>query len=168
MRHALARLRVHIDGIETALKLPLPIGIETAQGIVNAALEIAMQIAKYDAFDQAERDAGPVVCGLCRDTHEMPLGERTVACTRCPTPCDRCCGKNARAYCAHTPYHVAANCREADVEPRYRGVQVARLVRRREDGRFIRDARDSSDMLLREDGAPLAARDWTLHEKDGP
>lgn len=42
------------------------------------------------------------VCAACKDTHRMELEDRTVPCTKCPTPCDACRGKLS-AYCATTP-----------------------------------------------------------------
>ena len=57
LEHSLPRLRAHIDAIELALKLPGPIGVDVAQGLVQGALEIAIQIAKHDAFELAEHDA---------------------------------------------------------------------------------------------------------------
>lgn len=42
-----------------------------------------------------------MTCETCNDTHVMPLGERMVPCTRCPTPCGSCRGGSA--YCATTP-----------------------------------------------------------------
>ena len=55
--HSIARHRAQLDGIDTALKLPGPIGAEIAQAIVQGALELAMQITRHDAFDLAEQDA---------------------------------------------------------------------------------------------------------------
>jgi hypothetical protein len=43
------------------------------------------------------------VCSTCGDTHRMQLGERTVMCTRCPTPCEHCQAKPQGPYCATTP-----------------------------------------------------------------
>lgn len=55
----------------------------------------------------------PTVCDTCQDTHMMTLGERTVMCTRCPTPCESCRQryKNAGpgAYCASTPCGCACH-----------------------------------------------------------
>ncbi len=102
VRHAIERMRAHLGGLEVALRLPTPIGTEAAEGITRTALEIAMNIAKHDAYDQAERDALPRTCTRCGDTHEMKLGNRKVPCTGCPVPCDKCRGK-LTAFCALTP-----------------------------------------------------------------
>jgi hypothetical protein len=45
----------------------------------------------------------PAKCPTCDDTHQMQLGERTVMCTRCPTPCEHCQAKPQGPYCATTP-----------------------------------------------------------------
>lgn len=41
-------------------------------------------------------------CEHCRDTHMMELWDRSVPCTRCPTPCETC-RDGTRAYCKSTP-----------------------------------------------------------------
>lgn len=47
------------------------------------------------------------VCATCNDTHTMQLGDATVGCTRCPTPCEKCrshpSGHGPGAYCTFTP-----------------------------------------------------------------
>lgn len=40
------------------------------------------------------------VCSTCNDTHRMPLVDREVMCTHCPTPCENC---RAGPYCGKTP-----------------------------------------------------------------
>lgn len=57
LRHATDRLRAHLDGLDTALRLGGPIGTEVAQGIAQTAVEMAMQIAKHDAYAMAASDA---------------------------------------------------------------------------------------------------------------
>jgi hypothetical protein len=57
LEHSLKRARAQLDCIETALRLPGPIGADVAQAIVLGALEIAMQVARHDAFELAEQDA---------------------------------------------------------------------------------------------------------------
>lgn len=47
--------------------------------------------------------AGQPVCSTCNDTHMMPLGERSVPCTRCPSPCQKCRVGGIGAYCEKTP-----------------------------------------------------------------
>lgn len=56
-----------------------------------------------------------IVCSTCNDTHRMPLRDRVVQCTRCPSPCPRCRGNNT-AYCRTTP----CTCRCHRHEARYR------------------------------------------------
>jgi hypothetical protein len=48
------------------------------------------------------------VCDTCNDTHRMSLGDRTVMCTRCPTPCEKC---RAGPYCTSTPCYC--DCHKA-------------------------------------------------------
>lgn len=57
LRHSVERLRAQAGGIDKALKLNGPIGHEAAQAVVTSALEIAMLIARHDAFARCERDA---------------------------------------------------------------------------------------------------------------
>lgn len=45
----------------------------------------------------------PAVCDTCNDTHRMEIGDRTVMCTRCPTPCQACRVGGNGPYCEHTP-----------------------------------------------------------------
>ena len=54
LQHALTRARATLNSLETALTLPGPIGHETAQALVTSALELAMLIARHDAFSQVE------------------------------------------------------------------------------------------------------------------
>lgn len=55
--HAIERLRTTLESLEQALTTTHPIGNDVAQAVTMTAQEIAMQIAKYDAFDLAEQDA---------------------------------------------------------------------------------------------------------------
>lgn len=56
------------------------------------------------------------VCTTCSDTHRMVLadenGEHVVMCTRCPTPCLDCRGRDG-AYCATTPCACACHATAA-------------------------------------------------------
>jgi hypothetical protein len=54
--HSLARLSAHISSIKIGLKAGGPVGPDIAGGLVQTALEVAMQIAKFDAFELIERD----------------------------------------------------------------------------------------------------------------
>jgi hypothetical protein len=45
----------------------------------------------------------PPVCSTCNDTHAMTLGDRTVMCTRCPTPCQSCRAGGVGPFCGSTP-----------------------------------------------------------------
>ncbi len=51
-----------------------------------------------------------VVCSTCSDTHSMSLGDRTVLCTHCPTPCQSCREGGNGAFCATTP--CACDCHQ--------------------------------------------------------
>lgn len=55
--HSVQRLRSILIGIETALKVGGPVGLEASEACVHSALEIALQLAKLDAYDLAEHDA---------------------------------------------------------------------------------------------------------------
>lgn len=54
LTHALERLRAHLDALSVALSLDGPIGSEAARGVTHTAIEVAMQIARHDAFALAE------------------------------------------------------------------------------------------------------------------
>lgn len=56
LEHSTNRHVAQIEAIRIALKLPGPIGAEIAQAIVLGALEIAMQIARHDAFELKDQD----------------------------------------------------------------------------------------------------------------
>lgn len=43
------------------------------------------------------------VCDHCKDTHLMPMEDRYVPCTRCPTPCQKCRAGGYGAFCEQTP-----------------------------------------------------------------
>lgn len=58
LEQAIGRMRANLGGLEIALRLGGHIGTEVAQGVMNGAVDIAMTIAKHDAYDQVERDAG--------------------------------------------------------------------------------------------------------------
>jgi hypothetical protein len=55
LEHATARLHASLGAPDTALTMSGPIGHEAAQAIVTNAIEIAMLIARHDAFEIAER-----------------------------------------------------------------------------------------------------------------
>lgn len=59
MRHAIERMRASLNSLESAMKQPVPFGAAAAEAITGTALEIAMQVAKHDAFllveDQKEK-----------------------------------------------------------------------------------------------------------------
>jgi hypothetical protein len=57
LEHSLNRHVAQIEAIRIALRLPGPIGAEMAQAIVQGSLEIAMQIARHDAFDLVDQDS---------------------------------------------------------------------------------------------------------------
>lgn len=55
----ISRFRGHLDSLEIALKLaernPMPIGTEVGQGLVQEAANLAIGIAKHDAYELVER-----------------------------------------------------------------------------------------------------------------
>lgn len=57
------------------------------------------------------------VCNHCSDTHLMPFGDpcRSVPCTRCPVPCQKCRAGGTGAFCEHTP--CACECHGARETP---------------------------------------------------
>ena len=58
MRHAIARMRWMLQGLESAITQGnTPLGNDTAGAITQQALEIALQVAKHDAYLLAEDDA---------------------------------------------------------------------------------------------------------------
>ena len=57
IRHAVDRFYGTLSSIKVALSLPGPIGAEASNGLMMNATELAMQIAKHDAFLLAEADA---------------------------------------------------------------------------------------------------------------
>lgn len=52
------------------------------------------------------------VCDDCKDTHLMPMGDRYVPCTHCPTPCQKCRKGGHGAFCEETP--CSCDCHEPD------------------------------------------------------
>lgn len=56
---SIGRLRDFLEAIERDVKLSkrTPIGIYTAQGMVQTATDLAMQLAKMDAYQRAEDDS---------------------------------------------------------------------------------------------------------------
>jgi hypothetical protein len=66
---------------------------------------VARAIETLEYADLASR---PPVCAACSDTRVMALGDRSVPCTRCPTPCERC---RRAAYCAETPCRCACHAK---------------------------------------------------------
>lgn len=60
---------------------------------------------------------GPV-CTRCNDTHRMQLGDREVACTFCPVPCQKCRGGGGLdAYCGAWPCPCACHGKPALAAP---------------------------------------------------
>lgn len=55
------------------------------------------------------------VCDHCKDTHLMPMGDRYVPCTRCPTPCETCRQAGRGAFCEDTP--CSCDCHKKTDEP---------------------------------------------------
>lgn len=50
MRHAIERMRATLNSLEAAMTQNVPFGAQTAEAVTGTALEIAMQVAKHDAF----------------------------------------------------------------------------------------------------------------------
>lgn len=57
LEHSTKRMRDALDSIELNIRLGGPAS-EAASTLVQTAIEVAMQIAKLDAYDIAERDHG--------------------------------------------------------------------------------------------------------------
>ncbi len=55
--HSIARMRATLDGLELAIGMGGPVGLEAAQAVILTATEIALQVAKLDAYDLAAADA---------------------------------------------------------------------------------------------------------------
>lgn len=55
------------------------------------------------------------VCSTCNDTHRMKLHGRTVPCTRCPTPCQKCRAGGNGPFCERTP--CACECHAPRASP---------------------------------------------------
>lgn len=75
------------------------------------------------------------VCDYCNDTHTMTLHresgqEQEVACTRCPTPCQKCRAGGRGAFCEKTP--CACRCHTGPAQERD---AVEREIARRAAGR---------------------------------
>jgi hypothetical protein len=94
--------QIVVDGNQECLAIPLVvrqlvIGVEDAPPEVIDVAEI-----KGSLGESTDGVAAAAVCDACDDTHAMWSAklERTVPCTRCPTPCEAC---GAGAYCAATP-----------------------------------------------------------------
>lgn len=58
LAHSIPRLRAILDGLEVAMRGTYPIGTDVAQAVVEGALNVAMTIARHDAFEIAGRDGG--------------------------------------------------------------------------------------------------------------
>ena len=58
-RHALARLRACLEATEIALRDDRsPVGYGAAQAVTETAVELAMTLARLDAYARAERGGG--------------------------------------------------------------------------------------------------------------
>lgn len=57
LRHALSRMRAHVDALMKSLEMPVPIGNETVEAMSRTVFEIAMQVAKHDAYLTKEEEA---------------------------------------------------------------------------------------------------------------
>ena len=56
--HVIKRLRGCLDGVEIALRdMNTPVGHEAGQAVTGAAVELAVLLAKLDAYQRAELDA---------------------------------------------------------------------------------------------------------------
>jgi hypothetical protein len=73
LEHSLTRLSAHISSIKIGLKAGGPIGPDIAGGLVQTALEVAMQIAKFDAYELIERDIEAVEGEIARKVQQAML-----------------------------------------------------------------------------------------------
>ena len=56
-KHIISRLRRCIDGLETGLRdYSTPIGLEAGEAITQTSIELAVVLAKLDAYMRAEQD----------------------------------------------------------------------------------------------------------------
>lgn len=56
-RHTIARLRGCLDGVELALAdARTPVGHEAGQALTQTAIELAVLLARIDAYQRAEAD----------------------------------------------------------------------------------------------------------------
>jgi hypothetical protein len=56
MRHAITRMRATLDNLEIGIRSGFPLGSDMAQSVTGTAVEIALLIAKADAFALAAED----------------------------------------------------------------------------------------------------------------
>lgn len=68
LEHSIKRMRNAVDSLELNVRLSGPAS-ETAAALVQTALEVAMQVAKLDAFELAERDDKARASGRCPGCH---------------------------------------------------------------------------------------------------
>lgn len=54
LKHSIARLRTTIDSVEKSLTLPGCVGLEASGALLSVTAEVAMQIAKLDAYELVE------------------------------------------------------------------------------------------------------------------
>lgn len=59
--------------------------------------------SEADADPASRGPIGRPVCSTCNDSHAMTIGDRTVMCTRCPTPCHACRAGGNGPFCGSTP-----------------------------------------------------------------
>lgn len=57
MRHSIERMKATMVNLEKAVSFNGPIGNDVSQAVLTTACEIAMQIAKHDAYLLAEEDS---------------------------------------------------------------------------------------------------------------
>ena len=55
-QHILKRLRGCLDGVEIALQDPCPVGYEAGGAVTQTAVELAIALAKLDAYQRSEWD----------------------------------------------------------------------------------------------------------------
>jgi len=63
-KHIVSRLRGCLEAIEIGLKDPLPIGNEAGEAVTKTAIELAVVLAKLDAYSRMEADQMSNVCNL--------------------------------------------------------------------------------------------------------
>ena len=82
---------------------PMIAALAALDAVPGDALAPTVDYREASGVDVERVSVAVPTCKTCNDTHEMPLDDRMVMCTRCPVPCQSCRAGGNGPFCETTP-----------------------------------------------------------------